>query len=89
MGFSVPLTVWFRAELRSFVEDVLSQAAVREVGVFHYPAVRRLLDEHFALRANHDNQIWALLTFMLWHRAYLTGEPVGAGAPVGFGAGRG
>ena len=89
MGFSVPLTVWFRAELRSFVEDVLAESAVREVGVFHYPAVRRLLDEHFALRANHDNQIWALLTFMLWHRAYLTGEPVGAGAPVGFGAGRG
>jgi len=89
MGFSVPLTVWFRAELRSFVEDVLAESAVREVGVFHYPAVRRLLDEHFTLRANHDNQIWALLTFMLWHRAYLTGEPVGAGAPVGFGAGRG
>jgi asparagine synthase (glutamine-hydrolysing) len=89
MGFSVPLTVWFRSELRSFVEDVLSQGAVRDVGVFHYPAVRRLLDEHFALRANHDNQIWALLTFMLWHRAYLTGEPVGAGAPAGFGAGRG
>jgi asparagine synthase (glutamine-hydrolysing) len=82
MGFSVPLTVWFRAELRPFVEDELSADHVRAAGVFHYPAVRRILDEHFACRANHDNQIWALLTFMLWHKSYLTGEAVGAGAPA-------
>jgi asparagine synthase (glutamine-hydrolysing) len=78
MGFSVPLTVWFRSELRPFLEEVLSARAVQEAGVFAYPAVRRLLDEHFALRANHDNQIWGLLTFMLWHRDYLAG---GAFAP--------
>jgi asparagine synthase (glutamine-hydrolysing) len=71
MGFSVPLTVWFRKELRAFVEDVLSPGAVRESGVFHYPEVRRLLDEHFTCRENHDNQIWGLITFMLWHREYL------------------
>jgi asparagine synthase (glutamine-hydrolysing) len=73
MGFSVPLTVWFRHELRPFVEEVLSERAVREVGVFHYPAVRRVLDDHFAMRGNLDNQIWGLMTFMLWHQDYIGG----------------
>ena len=74
MGFSVPLTVWFRKELRGFVEDVLSPAAIHDAHVFHYPSVRRILDDHFACRENHDNQIWGLITFMLWHRDYLAGE---------------
>jgi asparagine synthase (glutamine-hydrolysing) len=71
MGFSPPLTVWFRNELRPFVEDTLSESAIGEGGVFRYATVRRLLDAHFARRANYDNQIWALITFMLWQRAYL------------------
>jgi asparagine synthase (glutamine-hydrolysing) len=75
MGFSPPLTVWFRNELRSFVEDTLSKSAIGEVGVFRYPAVRQLLDAHFACRANCDNQIWALITFMLWHSEYLSRHP--------------
>jgi asparagine synthase (glutamine-hydrolysing) len=81
MGFSVPLTVWFRKELRTFVEDVLSPAAIQDAHVFHYPAVRRLLDDHFACRENHDNQIWGLITFMLWHREYLAGEAPAAAEP--------
>jgi asparagine synthase (glutamine-hydrolysing) len=85
MGFSPPLTVWFRNELRSFVEDTLSESAIRRAGVFRFPAVRRLLDAHFARQGNYDNQIWALVTFMLWYREYLEGE----GAPAsGTGGGR-
>ncbi len=71
MGFSVPLPEWFRGELRPFLEDVLSRTAVQQAGVFEYPVVRRLLDDHFARRANYVNHIWGLLTFMLWHREYL------------------
>jgi asparagine synthase (glutamine-hydrolysing) len=73
MGFSVPLTVWFRGELRPFLEDVLAESAVRDAQVFHYPAVRRILDLHFARRANYDNQIWGLAAFMLWYRDYIEG----------------
>jgi asparagine synthase (glutamine-hydrolysing) len=71
MGFSLPLTVWFRNELRPYVEDVLSERAVRECGVFRYPAVRAILDDHFARRANYDGQIWALITFTTWYETYL------------------
>jgi asparagine synthase (glutamine-hydrolysing) len=73
MGFSAPLGVWFRQELRPFVEDVLSEPALRRARVFRPEAVRRILDDHYARRANYDNQIWALMMFTSWHEAYLTG----------------
>jgi asparagine synthase (glutamine-hydrolysing) len=73
MGFSVPLTVWFRRELRPFLEDVLSEESILQSGVFEYGAVRRILDDHFARRVNYDNQIWGLLSFLLWQREYLGG----------------
>ncbi len=75
MGFSPPLTVWFRNELRSFVEETLTESAIREAGIFRYATVRGLLDDHFARRANFDNQIWSLITFMLWQREYLGSAP--------------
>jgi asparagine synthase (glutamine-hydrolysing) len=73
MGFSLPLTVWFRNELRPYVEDVLSERAIREAGVFRYPAVRAILDAHFSRRANYDGQIWALITFTTWYETYIAG----------------
>ncbi len=72
MGFSPPLTVWFRNELRSFLEDTLSQQRIRAAGVFRYESIRRILDDHYARRANYDNQIWALVTFVTWWDAYLS-----------------
>jgi len=74
MGFSPPLTVWFRNELRSFVEDTLSESAIHEARAFRYPAVRGLLDAHFARRANYDNQIWALVIFTTWYRDYIANQ---------------
>lgn len=73
MGFTPPLTVWFRNELRDFVEDTLNKSAISQTGVFRYDAVRQILDAHFDRRANFDNQIWALITFTLWHERYLEG----------------
>jgi asparagine synthase (glutamine-hydrolysing) len=74
MGFSAPLAVWFRSELRGFVEDVLSRSAVERAGLLRYDAVRRILDDHYARRANYDNVIWALVVLGLWHASYLEGR---------------
>jgi asparagine synthase (glutamine-hydrolysing) len=75
MGFAAPLGVWFRENLREFVEDTLSRDAISRTGTFRYPAIRRILDDHYTRRANYDNQIWALISFTLWHQGYITGRP--------------
>jgi asparagine synthase (glutamine-hydrolysing) len=68
MGFSVPLAVWFRHDLRDWIEDLLSRDSLDRLGWFDPKGVRRCLDEHLARTANHDGLIWALATCVLWDR---------------------
>ena len=72
MGFSAPLPVWFRGDLREFVEDSLGEQRLRRAGVFRPAAVRRVIDQHMACEANHDNLIWALIMFTEWEQRYLS-----------------
>jgi hypothetical protein len=51
---------------------MLSPQRIRAAGVFRDDSVRRILDDHYARRANYDNQIWALVTFMAWWGEYLS-----------------
>ncbi len=85
MGFSAPLAVWFRQELREFVEDTLAPQTLRDAGVFRPEAVRRMLDDHYARRVNYDNQIWALLFFTAWHARVLTAPARLSASPISAG----
>lgn len=67
MGFSVPIRRWFRNELRDAVADaVLDGVLVRE-GYVNAAAARRLLDEHCSGKQNHENMLWTMMSFELWH----------------------
>jgi asparagine synthase (glutamine-hydrolysing) len=72
-GFSIPLAFWLRNELRPFVEHQLSPTRVREAGYFDPRYVSILLEEHLSARENHENKIWALLVFSIWHELYMNG----------------
>jgi asparagine synthase (glutamine-hydrolysing) len=66
MGFGVPVDHWLRDELRSKSYEILLDSRAAR-GYFRPAAVRRLLDEHNAGRANHQFVLWALLMLELWH----------------------
>ena len=70
-GFSIPLTFWFRNELRPFVKQLLAPERVAAMGYFDPARVATLLDEHFTARENHENKIWALVFLALWHDLYV------------------
>ena len=69
-GFTVPLTVWLRQELRPLIEDMLSEERIRRSGLFRWSTVRRMLEEHMEYKENHHSRIWALLMFMVWKDLY-------------------
>ena len=71
MGFSVPLVVWFRGEIRNYVKEVLSESNLRKLEFFNYSYVSRVLDDHFSGRRNYDEKIWALINFAKWYETYL------------------
>jgi len=74
-GFSIPIYLWLRNELRPLLTDVLSPDRVRAQGVFDPKAIETLLDEHFSGRRNYGFELWALLVFGLWHDQFLGSGP--------------
>ena len=65
-GFQIPVAAWLRGELRPLVEELLGEDFLRRQGVFHAPAVRRLVDEHVSGRADLRKPLWTLLVLQLW-----------------------
>jgi asparagine synthase (glutamine-hydrolysing) len=70
-GFSVPLTEWFRRELRDYAYDVLLDPRTLARGYFREECVRRILDRHVSRTEDNSPRIWALLMLELWHREEL------------------
>jgi asparagine synthase (glutamine-hydrolysing) len=70
-GFGVPLADWFRGELRELAADLLLDDRARQRGQLRPAAVKRLLDEHVAGRADHGHRLWCLVMLELWQRAYV------------------
>jgi len=67
LGFTIPLDVWFRNELREMLHDVLSPQALRRIGVFNPRAVRELLD-FFDREPSYQtaHMVFTVLCFQLW-----------------------
>lgn len=64
-GFSVPVGLWLRHELRNWAQErLLGNAALSEW--FCPEAIQRLLAEHDSGRVNHGKRLWALVLFALW-----------------------
>ncbi len=75
-GFAVPTDPWFRGELRSFAYEVLLDERTRRRGYFDPVVVERMWNEHATGRNVWDAQLWALMNFELWNRAFLDREAV-------------
>jgi asparagine synthase (glutamine-hydrolysing) len=75
MGFGVPISRWFRGELKSEIREVLLDPVCLNRGLFRPEAVRKLLDEHIEGRREHSYRIWALLILELWFRKHLAPSP--------------
>jgi asparagine synthase (glutamine-hydrolysing) len=70
VGFSVPMALWLRTDLRATLDDVLSESEVRRLGYLHWPEVERIKVDHLAGRDNHESRLWALMNLVCWHRQH-------------------
>ena len=68
-GFSVPVGVWLRDELRDWTRERLIGNPDFDAWI-RPEAVQRLLDEHDSGRVNHGKRLWALLMFAQWMEKY-------------------
>ncbi len=70
-GFGVPISRWFRGELRELARDVLLDERARARGQLRPAAVERLLADHASGRADHGHRIWCLVMLELWQRFHV------------------
>jgi asparagine synthase (glutamine-hydrolysing) len=71
MGFGVPISVWFRKELKPLLYDILLSQRALDRGIFSQQELERLISEHLSQKWDHSYRLWNLLCLELWQRAYL------------------
>ena len=78
-GFAIPLNYWFRGKLGGYFRDLLLGEQTRRRGIFNTGYLEKLLRRHERGR-NLDLQLWTLISFELWSRAFLPHEAAGRAA---------
>jgi asparagine synthase (glutamine-hydrolysing) len=73
MGFGVPISGWFRGELKNELREVLLDPVCLGRGLFRPEAIERLVAEHVEGKREHAQRLWALLMLELWFRRHLDG----------------
>lgn len=70
VGFDIPVHDWFRGALKPLLLDTLTRDVIRSSGLFSWPYVEQLLQEHFTRKANWGYHLWGLMTLVLWMRKW-------------------
>ena len=70
-GFGAPVGAWLRKDLQQLTNELLSEDQVRRRGLFQWPAIKSLLEDHQNQRKDYTDQIFGLLVLETWCRAYL------------------
>ena len=75
VGFTVPLSPWFRGPLRDLLCDTLLLSTVHGRGYFDEKTLRAVVRDHLDGTRDRARELWTLLTLELWHRAYMDQAP--------------
>jgi asparagine synthase (glutamine-hydrolysing) len=68
-GFRIGLADLLRGEMRDLVADALRGPGCQVRAYCDPKILDRLLDEHLAVRRNHEQILWTLLNLEIWHRS--------------------
>ena len=74
-GFAIPVGLWLRGELRDWAEDLLSETALAEDGLFDVATVRARWQRHLEGREEATQPLWSVLMFQAWRQAATNPPP--------------
>jgi asparagine synthase (glutamine-hydrolysing) len=70
-GFGIPIAGWLKNELKSLLLNTLNQKRIESEGIFHWPFINELMQQHITGKRNNRKQLFSLLMFHLWMDEYL------------------
>ncbi len=65
-GFSIPMGTWFKNELRSLVEETLSEQKTNEIGILNYATVHNLKQRFFNGEEYLYKKLWQMIVLHKW-----------------------
>ncbi len=71
VGFTVPLSPWFRGPLRELVADTLLSPTCLARGYYRPEVLREVVEDHLQARRDRARELWTMLTLELWHRRFI------------------
>ena len=75
-GFSFPIALWLRGELKSLLQQVIDDSHLVEAGVLRREEMQRLHDEHCTGGIDHNFRLWILFQLELFQRHAIEGASV-------------
>ncbi|MSR76727.1 MAG: asparagine synthase (glutamine-hydrolyzing) [Candidatus Omnitrophica bacterium] len=75
-GFGVPISQWFRGELKKTAEQILLDPQTIGRSYFNSSEIHRIWAQHQSGEAQNGHRLWSLLMFELWHRTFIDTIPL-------------
>jgi asparagine synthase (glutamine-hydrolysing) len=66
-GFEIPLGSWFRNELKSDLDNYLSEDYLKTHGLINTEYTRMILNEHLSGSYDHSWKLWTIYCFQKWY----------------------
>ena len=73
-GFATPMDRWLQDDLAEFALNVLTSHDSAGSRYFNPSFIRKMINAHRSGRENYQRQIFALLSFELWHKTFFEGK---------------
>lgn len=70
-GFGVPITEWFKDELKDYFMAYLSQQRLEKEGVFNADEVIKLLNKYLQGSNEGADRLWRILMFQMWYERWM------------------
>jgi len=70
VGFDIPAHEWLRGTLKPFLLNVVTEASVKETGIFSWKEVESLIKDHLERRVNSGYHLWGLMILFLWMKKW-------------------
>ena len=75
-GFTFPLALWMRTELRQFIRNLFDESRFVELGIFERAYIDQLIEQHIAGQVDHNYRLWLLINLEIWYRLNFEGRNV-------------
>lgn len=71
-GFGPPSSAWTRGLFADEFDRLFTREKIEAEGIFNYCEIERMVQEHQGRKADHGRNLWALLSFQLWHNRFIS-----------------